>query len=126
MIDPLDCAVELDALLFGELGFHAGDVVGKFGAIEFLDRGCDLGEYRETLVRHFGNAAEHDDLLTRRARDHRENAWPDPGNDRRMACQHAEIALGAGDVDLVDFAGKGELLRRDKIEVEGGHDKPCE
>ncbi len=38
-----------------------------------------------------------------------------------MSGEHAEIALDAGDVDLIDFAGEGELFRGDEIEVEGGH-----
>ena len=38
-----------------------------------------------------------------------------------MAGEHAEIALDAGDVDLIDLAGEGELFGRDEIEVEGGH-----
>ena len=37
------------------------------------------------------------------------------------AGQHAEVTLGAGDVDLIDFAGEGQLFRRDEIEMEGGH-----
>ena len=38
-----------------------------------------------------------------------------------MSGEHAEIALGARHVDLIDFAGEEELLGRDEIEVEGGH-----
>ena len=38
-----------------------------------------------------------------------------------MSGEHAEITLDAGNVDLIDFAGEGELFRRDEIEVEGGH-----
>ena len=36
--------------------------------------------------------------------------------------QHAEIAFGARDIDLIDFTRESELFRRDEIEVEGGHD----
>jgi hypothetical protein len=43
-----------------------------------------------------------------------------------MSGQHAEIAFRAGDVNLVDFAGEGELFGGDEIEVEGGHDEPSE
>ena len=46
---------------------------------------------------------------------------PDRGDDRRMAGEHAEITLDAGNVNLIDFAGEGELFGRDEIEVEGGH-----
>jgi hypothetical protein len=38
-----------------------------------------------------------------------------------MSGEHAEIALDAGNVNLIDLAGKRELFGRDKIEVEGGH-----
>src|SRR6185312_6708286 len=31
----------------------------------------------------------------------------------------------AGNIDLVDLAGEGELFGRDEIEVEGGHGKPA-
>ena len=36
-----------------------------------------------------------------------------------MAGEHAEIALDAGDVNLIDFAGEGEFFRGDEIEMEG-------
>src|ERR1700716_2944402 len=38
-----------------------------------------------------------------------------------MSGEHAEIALDAGDVDLIDLAGESELFGRDEIEMEGGH-----
>jgi len=38
----------------------------------------------------------------------------------RMAGEHAEITLDAGNVDLIDIAGEGEFFGRDEIEVEGG------
>ena len=53
--------------------------------------------------------------------DHGQDARPDRGHDRRMSGEHAEIALDAGNVDLIDLAGEGELFGRDEIEVEGGH-----
>src|SRR5258708_15441800 len=121
VIEPLDRAVELGAVLLGELGLHVGDLVGEFGAIELLERGGDVGQHREALVGHFGKPAEHDDLLTRAARRDGEDSWPDRGHDRRMSGEHAEIALDAGDVNLIDFAGEGEFFRGDEIEVEGGH-----
>ncbi len=46
---------------------------------------------------------------------------PDRGHHRRMPGQHAEIAFDAGNVDLIDLAGEGELFGGDEIEVEGGH-----
>ena len=38
-----------------------------------------------------------------------------------MAGQHAEIALGAGHVHLLDLAGEQQLFRRDQIEMKCGH-----
>ena len=39
-----------------------------------------------------------------------QDARTDRGHDRRMAGEHAEIAFHAGNVDLIDFAGEGELF----------------
>ena len=44
------------------------------------------------------------------------------GHRRRMAGEHAEIALGPRHVDLIDFAGEEKLFGRDEIEVEGRHE----
>src|SRR5438477_588141 len=38
-----------------------------------------------------------------------------------MSGQHAEVAFCAGDVDLIHFAGEGELFGGNEIEMEGGH-----
>lgn len=119
VIEPLDRAIEFGAFLLGELGFHLGNRVGELRAIEFLDRGGDIGEHRKAFLRHFGETAEHNELLMRAARGHREDSRPDRGDDRRMAGEHAEIALDAGDVNLIDFAGEGEFFRGDEIEMEG-------
>src|SRR6478752_10355677 len=121
VIEPLDRAIEFGAVLLGELGFHLGNRVGEFRAIEFLDRGGDIGEHRKAFLRHFGETAEHNELLMRAARGNREDSRPDRGDDRRMAGEHAEIALDAGDVNLIDFAGEGEFFRGDEIEMEGSH-----
>src|SRR5258708_3792093 len=101
MIKPLDRAVEFRALFLSELGFHVGNLVGELGPIQFLDRGGDVCEHREALVGHFGKTAEHDDLLMRPARRHREDSRPDRGYDRGMSGKHAEIALDAGDGEPV-------------------------
>ena len=65
-------------------------------------------------------------FCVRAAGRHRQDARPDRRHDRRVAGEHAEIALEAGNVDLIDLAREGELFRRDEIEVEGGHGVPCE
>src|SRR6266403_1962691 len=121
VIEPLDRAIESGAFLLGELGFHLGNRVGELRVIEFLDRGGDIGEPRTALLRHFGATAAQNELLMRAAHGHREDSRPDRGDDRRMAGEHAEIALDAGDVNLIDFAGEGEFFRGDEIEMEGSH-----
>ena len=102
-----------------------GNLVGELGPIQILERGGDIGQHGETLVGHFGKAAEHDDLLVLAARNHRQDSRPDRRHDRRVSGEHAEIAFDAGDVNLIDFAGEGELFGRDEIEVEGGHGEPA-
>ena len=54
-----------------------------------------------------------------------QDARADRSYDRRMSGENAEIAFHAGDVNLIDFAGEGELFGRDEIEMEGGHGKPA-
>ena len=51
----------------------------------------------------------------------RENAGPQRRDHRRVSGEHAEIALGAGHVDLLDFTGQKKPLGRDEIELKGGH-----
>ena len=58
VIEPLDRAIEFGAFLLGELGFHLGNRVGELRAIEFLDRGGDIGEHRKAFLRHFGETAD--------------------------------------------------------------------
>src|SRR5258708_1479687 len=65
MIEPLDRAVELGALLLGKLFFHLGNLVSEPGPIQFLHRGGDISQHGQTVVGYFGKAAEHDDLLVR-------------------------------------------------------------
>ena len=54
-----------------------------------------------------------------------QDARADRGHDRRMSGEHAEIAFHAGNVNLIDLAGEGELFGGDEIEVEGGHGEPA-
>src|ERR1700710_2196354 len=108
VVQPLDRMVELRAFLLRKLGFHLGDGVGKLRTVELGRRGGDVGEHGQALLRHFGKAAEHDDLLVRAAGGDGEDARADRGHDRRMSGQNAEIAFRAGDVNLIDFAGEGE------------------
>ena len=89
--------------------------------VEILDRGRDIGEHGQALGGDFREAAEHDDLLLAAIRAHRQDAGADDGDERRMSGEHAEIALGARNVDLLDFTGEQKLFRRHEIEVESGH-----
>ena len=109
VVEPLDRAIEFRALFLGKLSFHGGYLVGEFGPIEILDRSCHVRQHREALVGHFREAAEHDDLLMRAARGHRQDPRPDRRHYRCVAGEHAEITLDAGDVNLVDLAGEGEF-----------------
>ena len=91
-------------------------------AVELLDRVGEIGEHRELAVgRDFREAAEHDHALRLAVDDNRHDAGPQRRDGRRMSGEHAEIALGARHVDLIDFAGEQELFGGDEIEVEGGH-----
>ena len=118
--------VEFGAFLLGELFFHFGNRIGELGPIDVLHRGGDVGEHGEALLRHFGQATEHDDLVVRAAGGDRQDPRTDCSYHRRMASEHAEITLDAGDVDLIDLACEGKLFGGDEIEVEGGHVEPCE
>ena len=101
-------------------------VCANMRGVEIGHRGGDVGEHGEALLGHFGDAAEHHDLLLIAAGDHGEDARTDHRHHRRVVGEHAEIALDAGDVDLIDLAGEGELFGRNQIEVEGGHLGTCE
>ena len=48
--------------------------------------------------------------MVRAAGGDRQDPRADYSDHRRMASKHAEIALHAGDVDLIDLAGEGELF----------------
>src|SRR5262249_11004068 len=108
-----------------ELGFDFGNHLGEPAAIQFIDRRRAVRQHGETVFRDLGDAAEHDDLDAVAAGDDGQDAGTQRGHDRSMTGQHAEIAFRAGNVDLIDLAGEGELFRRYEIEVEGGHIEPA-
>src|SRR5882724_6754059 len=89
--------------------------------IELVERGRDIGQHRQALLGDLGKAAKHNDLFVLRSGGDSQDARPQRGDHRRMSRKHAEIALGAGNIDLIDFSGEGEFFRRDEIEVKGGH-----
>src|SRR5215207_8474013 len=125
MVPPLDDVIEFGAFLFGELRFHLGNRLGELLAVEILQRGSDVGKDGKAALRQFGKAAEHDHLLMGAAGRDGQDTRADRGNDRRMPSEHAEIAFHAGDVNLIDLAGEGELFGRDEIEMKGSHGKPA-
>src|ERR1700733_10423270 len=49
VVEPLNRMIELGAFLFGELGFHVGNGFRKLRPVEFVERGGDVGQQRETL-----------------------------------------------------------------------------
>ena len=122
MIEPRDQFVERGArlgLLDAALQFT--DAGRNHRAVDILDRLGHVGEHGEPLRRHFGKAAEHDDFLRAARAVHGQNTRPQRGDERRVVGQHAEIALGAGHVHLLDVAGEQQLFRRDQIEMESRH-----
>src|SRR4029079_17109999 len=125
MIEPRDREIELVAFLLGELRFHLGDGPGALRPVALGRRGRDVGKHGGTVIRDFREPAEHDDFLLGAAGRNRQDTRADRRDDRSMSGQNAEIAFPAGDVNLIDFAGEGELFGRNQIEVEGGHGKPA-
>src|SRR5262245_6902501 len=121
IVKPRESAIELVALLLGELGLHLGNDVGKPGAVELFKGPRDIREHSQAFFGNLGDATAHDDLFLLAAREHDQDARPDRRDHRRMTGEHTEITFHTGNVDLIDLAGEGELFRRDEIEVEGSH-----
>ena len=105
----------LDALL------HLRDLRLQRGAVEVLQRGRDIRQHGQAVRPDLGKAAEHDEPGLLAAGIDRHDAGPQQRDQRRVAGQHAEVALGAGHIDLIDLAGERDLVRRHELEVEGGH-----
>ena len=112
VVQPLDGVIEFGAFLLGERFLHLGDGVAELRAIEFIERGGDVSQNRQSIVRNLRETAEHDDLLLLAIGDDGEDARPDRRDDGSMAREHAEITLGAGNVDLIHLTGEGELFGR--------------
>jgi len=121
VIEPLDRVVEFGAFFFRKLGFHLADRLGELRAVQLLERGGDIRKHGQTLLGDFGKPAQHDDPFVRAAVGHGQDPGPDRGYDWRMSRQHAEVAFDAGNVDLIDLTGEGELFGRDEIKMEGSH-----
>ena len=101
--------------------FHLGDLRLQRGAVEILDRGRDVGQHGQAVRPDLGEAAEHDEPGLLAAGIDRHDAGAQQRDQRRVAGQHAEVALGAGHIDLIDLAGERDLVRRHEFEVERGH-----
>src|SRR6185369_4813198 len=93
----------------------------QHGAVEVGFAVGKLCQHRQPLVRHFAKAAEHDDALGAAAAVHGEDARAEGADVRRMAGEHADIALDAGHVDLIDFAREHQLFRRHQFEMQACH-----
>ena len=90
-------------------------------AVDVIDRGRDVRQHGQAARSHLGESAKHDELALLASGRDGHDAGADQRDQRRMAGQHAEVALGAGHIDLIDLAGKRDLLRRHEFEVERGH-----
>jgi hypothetical protein len=122
MIQPLDLAVEQRAFHPLDLLLLRADALGEHGAVELLDRIGKVGENGQLAVgRDLREAAEHHHPLRLTVDEHRHDPGPQRRDGRRMAGEHAEIALRTRHVDLVDFAGEQQFLRRNEIKMKGRH-----
>jgi hypothetical protein len=86
--------------------------------VEIFDRVGEVGDDRQSLVRHFRKAAEHHDLLGAVGQMYGQNPRPQRRDQRRVTFQHAKIALEAGNVDLLDTAREQQFFRRDQFEMQ--------
>src|SRR6185312_7795659 len=118
MFEPiLDTTVSrVGGILLGVL-----DLAGKAFAIEFVEHRRHVGEDCQPLEADLREAAGHNHAALLATDVHHDDARLEGGHIGRMTGEHAEIAFGARDINLIDFAGKHEMIRRDEIEVEGGH-----
>src|SRR5262245_31135112 len=110
-------------ILFGIGDVFLGvlDLAGQLRPIELIERHCHVGEHGQSLRIDLGKAAIDDDLERSILTVKRQDARPHRGDERRMAGEHAEVALRTRYIDLLDVAGKQESFRRNKIEVKAGH-----
>ena len=81
----------------------------------------DFGEYCKTTRGNFRKAAEHNDFLLAAGAVHRQNARTQRRDHRRMFGEHAEVAFGAGHVDLLHFTREQQLFGRNQFEMKISH-----
>jgi hypothetical protein len=119
VVETGDQLVERRARLgFFDAALNVFDVAGQHRLVEVFNRVGQIGDDGEALLRDFGEAAKHDDLVRAAARVHRQDAGAQGRDDRRVTFQHAEVTLDTGDVDLLDFAREHELFRRHQFEMQ--------
>src|SRR5436190_1614172 len=78
-------------------------------------------EHRQTVRIDFREPAVDDDAERAGFPMQHEDSRPQRCHQWSMAREHAEVALGARHVDLIDRAGEQEFLGRNQIELERGH-----
>src|SRR5262245_4655665 len=105
----------------GDILLGVLDLAGQLGMIEIVERHGLVGKHGQSLRIDLGKAAVDHDLELPALTKKRQDAWPHRGHKRRMAGEHAEVALRARHVDLIDVAREQKLLGRDEIEVESCH-----
>ena len=121
MIELGDLAIEHRTLHVIDARFHLRDPGLQGRAIDVLDRDGDVGQYSQAIRADLGESAEHNKPGLLACRIDRHEARPQQGDQRRVTGQYAEVALGAGHIDLIDLAGKRDLVRRYEFEMERGH-----
>ena len=105
MVQALDGVIEFGAFVLRELRFHLGNRLGELCPIDIQYRGGHVGEHGEAAFRHFGKAAEHDDLLTLPADDPSDDAGIfDFSDERNPLADHSFVYVPycTGDVHLGD------------------------
>ena len=125
VVEAGDLAVERGALLHVLHALFRGcDLRLQRGTVHLIDGRGNVGQKRQTVGSHFGQAAEHNKLGLLAAGMDRHDAGAQQRDHRRVPREHTEVAFGARDIDLIGLAGKRDLLRRDELEMERGHADP--
>ena len=77
-----------------------------------------VGQDDHLVVAHLGEAARHREVTLLAADAVRQLAHPQRGEERRVTREHAEVALAAGQHDLVHRLRHGQAGRRGDLERE--------
>src|SRR5690242_6470805 len=84
MIEAGNLAIQHVAFVALEIGLHLLDRPCEGDAIEFGNRGCDVGKHGQSAGRDFSEPAEHHELFPLVADGDEHDSRPHSGNDRRM------------------------------------------